>query len=124
MSMQDLLSDFVARVNNAVVAKRDTVEVLNSKLTVEVCKKLVKLNYFTKFAVNENYTISVEITPDKIHKLNRLSKPSRRMYGNYVKLPKVVGGKGWNILTTSKGVLTNFEAKTQQVGGELLFSIY
>ena len=124
MSMQDLLSDFVARVNNSVVAKRDTVEVLNSKLTVEVCKKLVKLGYFTKFSVNENYTISVEITPNKINKLNRISKPSRRVFGNYIKLPRIIGGRGWNILTTSKGILTNHEAKVQQVGGELLFSIY
>lgn len=123
MSMQDLTSDFVARINNAVVAGHDEVKVLKNKLVVNISKKLVKLGYFSTFEVRENY-ITVGINRSKISKLKRVSKPGKRVFVGYKDLPKVEGGIGWNILTTSKGVMTNFESKTQMIGGELLFQIY
>ncbi|MBC7405929.1 MAG: 30S ribosomal protein S8 [Candidatus Parcubacteria bacterium] len=122
MSMFDLMSDFVARVNNAVTAQKSTVKVLKNNLVTQVCKKLVKLNYFESFAEGEDYELEVVLTKN-ITKLTRISKPGKRVYTGFEKFPRVIGGKGWNIITSSKGVLTNFEAKEQKVGGELLFQI-
>ena len=126
MSMQDLLSDFVARINNAVMAGQSSTPVIKNKLVTNVCKKMVKLGYFDSFEEGEDYRLNVTLAGAKnqIHKIKRLSKPSRRIYTNYGDLPKIEGGKGWNILSTSKGIMTNFEAKNEQIGGELLFSIY
>jgi small subunit ribosomal protein S8 len=122
MAMFDLLSDFVARINNAIQAKNTSVEVLKNNVTVEVCKKLVKLGYLESFDEGANYKLAVKLT-DKVTRLKRVSTPGHRVYVTYKDLPKVVGGIGWNILSTSGGIMTNHEAKTNKMGGELLFQI-
>jgi small subunit ribosomal protein S8 len=121
MSMQDILSDFVARVNNSRIANKTTATVIKSKLTVEVCKKLTTLGYLKSFEVNE-YDISVTIS-NKLGKLKRISKPGQRIYGSYLKMPRVLDGFGTNIITTSSGVLTSKEAKEKKVGGEFLLQV-
>jgi small subunit ribosomal protein S8 len=122
MAMFDLMSDFVARVNNAVQAGKSEVVVLKNNLVVNVCKKLVKLGYFESFSEQENYELKV-VLKNEIRKITRVSKPGKRVYVSYTDFPRVIGGKGWNIISSSKGVLTNFEAKNEKVGGELLFQI-
>jgi small subunit ribosomal protein S8 len=122
MAMFDLLSDFVARINNAVQANKTEVVVLKNNVVSGVCKKLVTLGYFASFEDKDKFEILVKLNPT-IKKLTRVSKPGKRVYVGYENFPRVIGGKGWNILTSSKGVLTNFEAKEQKVGGELLFQI-
>jgi small subunit ribosomal protein S8 len=122
MAMFDLLSDFVARVNNAVQANKTEVVVLKNNLVSGVCKKLVTLGFFSGFAEEGKFELKVQLLPT-IKKLTRVSKPGRRVYVAYENFPRIIGGKGWNIVTTSKGVLTNFEAKNEKVGGELLFQI-
>lgn len=122
MSMNDLVSDFVARVNNAITAEQDSVSVLKNNIVVNTTKKLVKLGYFHSFEDGER-EITIELNPSKIKKLTRMSKPGRRLYVSYVKFPRVMSGIGWNIISTSKGIMTNFEAKNNKVGGELMFQI-
>jgi small subunit ribosomal protein S8 len=122
MAMFDLVSDFVARINNGVRAGKNEIAVIKSKLIISICKKLVKLGYFTDFKEVDNEVIVVPTS--KINKLIRVSKPGKRVYTTYKDFPKIVGGIGWNILTSSKGIVTNFEAKNEKVGGELLFQIY
>jgi small subunit ribosomal protein S8 len=123
MAMFDLMSDFVARINNSARAGKSSLTVLKSKLISNVCKKLVKLGYLNSFDEEERVLV-LHINLEKITKLKRVSKPGKRVYVSYADLPKIEGGIGWNILTSSKGILTNFEAKTLKVGGELLFQIY
>ncbi len=123
MSLQDLMSDFVARINNAVMADNSTVVVLKNNLVVKVSKKLVTLGYFEGFEVNDR-DVTITINSNKINKLKRISKPGQRQYFSYKMLPKIINGVGFNILSTSSGILTNVEAKKQATGGELLFSIY
>jgi len=123
MSLQDLMSDFVARVNNAVMVGNESVEVLKNKLVVEVCKKLVALGYFESFEEGER-TVTVKLKVDGISKIKRYSKPGHRQYFSYKEFPKIINGIGFNIFTTSKGIKTNIEAKKEQLGGELLFTIY
>lgn len=122
MSMQDLVSDFVARVNNAVMIDRPSVIVLKNKIVLNLCKKLVKLSYFTSFQEEER-TLIVEINLEKIKKITRISKPGQRIYVSYGDLPRIINGIGWNILSTSGGIKTNFEAKRDKLGGELVMQI-
>ncbi|MGL4759769.1 MAG: uS8 family ribosomal protein [Patescibacteria group bacterium] len=122
MSLNHYMSDFVARVNNAVTAGNPTVEVLKSNLIKNCVLKLTKLGYFSSFEESER-TLTVTLNK-KITKLKVVSKPGQRVYATYTNLPKVVGGIGYNIISTSKGVLSNVEAKSNKVGGELLFQIY
>jgi small subunit ribosomal protein S8 len=122
MSMQDLVSDFVARINNAVTAGHDTVVVLKNKVVLNIAKKLVRLGYFDSFKEDKN-TLEIVLNASSITKLKRVSKPGKRVFVSYKDLPKVDGGRGWNIISTSKGVMTNFEAKNNLSGGELLFQI-
>ena len=122
MSMQDLVSDFVARINNAVMIDRSSVIVLKNKIVLNLCKKLVKLGYFVNFQEEER-TLIVEINLEKIKKITRISKPGQRIYVSYGDLPRIINGIGWNILSTSGGIKTNFEAKRDKLGGELVMQI-
>jgi small subunit ribosomal protein S8 len=123
MSMNDLMSDYVARVNNAAVAGNDEVSVLKNKLSLAVTNKLTKLGYFDSYEDGE-YNIKITLKPEQFSKIKRISKPGQRQYVGYESIPKIIGGKGFSILTTSKGVLTQVEAKKEKVGGEVLFQIY
>ena len=122
MSMQDLVSDFVARVNNNIMISRSQVVVLKNKTVVNLCKKLTKLGYFIGFSDGER-TLTVDINLAKIKKISRISKPGQRIYVPYTDLPKVINGIGWNILSTPGGIKTNFEAKRDKMGGELMMQI-
>ncbi|MBC7472075.1 MAG: 30S ribosomal protein S8 [candidate division SR1 bacterium] len=123
MSMQDLMSDFVARINNSILAKNNNCEVLKNNLVINVTNKLTKLGYFESFEIRER-TVNVVINLNKIKKIKRMSKPGRRVYTSYSDIPKLFGGHGFYVLSTSKGVLTNIEANASKSGGELLFSIF
>jgi small subunit ribosomal protein S8 len=122
MSLNDLMSDFVARVNNALMAGNTEVVVLKNNLVLSVCKKLVTLGFFASFEELER-EIKVDLTSKRLNRLVRISKPGQRIYASSYKMPKVMGGKGFNILTTSSGILTHVESKNKKVGGELLFQI-
>jgi small subunit ribosomal protein S8 len=123
MSMQDLMSDFVARINNTILAKKDKCEVLKNNLTVNVINKLTKLGYFDSFEIKER-TVLVAVNLKKIQKIKRISKPGRRVYSSYQDIPKLFGGRGFYLLSTSKGILTNIESNNSKLGGEILFSIF
>jgi small subunit ribosomal protein S8 len=123
MSMQDLLSDFVARVNNSVLVKKNKVEVIKNKIVLNSAKKLTALKYFNSFEESENYLI-IDLNLEKLNKIIRISKPGHRKYISYNEMPRIIGGKGFNILSTSKGVLTHVECITNKIGGEILFQVY
>jgi len=120
--MQDLVSDFVARVNNNIMINRSQVVVLKNKTVINLCKKLTKLGYFVGFEEDER-TLTVNLNLEKIRKITRISKPGQRIYISYTDLPKVINGIGWNILSTPGGIKTNFEAKRDKMGGELMMQI-
>jgi len=121
--MNDLMSDFVARLNNAVIAEKDEVRVVKTNLAKAVATKLTKLGYLESFE-EDGYDLKISLNPQKIAKISRYSKPGQRQYVSYQNMPKITGGKGFNLLTTSKGVLTHVEAKQEKIGGEVLFQIY
>jgi small subunit ribosomal protein S8 len=123
MSMQDLTSDFVARVNNSIMVENTNISVLKNNMLINVSNKLTKLGFFTSYTV-EDRIIKLSVSLGQAHKLKRISKPGRRVYTTYKEMPKFTGGKGFYILSTPKGILTNIECVKEKVGGEMLFSIY
>lgn len=124
MSLNDLVSDYVARLNNGIVAKKKKILVLKSNLIVEISKKLTSLGYLEGFEESGKFELELTLNLDKLTSIKRVSKPGQRVYSSHERFPKVVGGVGYTIITTSKGILTQVEANKQSAGGEILFQIF
>ena len=132
--MTDPISDYLTRVRNAVDAKHRVVDVPASNLKKEITKILHSkgyiLNYKFEDGVNTqgNIKIALKYHPvskeSAIRSLTRVSKPGLRRYAQSDNLPRVINGLGIAILSTSKGVITDKEAKTLKVGGEVLCYVY
>ena len=133
--MTDPIADYLTRLRNAIKAQHRVVEIPSSKLKKEITKILFEhgyiLNYkFVKGESNPARTIKIALKYDPVDKvsaikcLTRVSRPGLRQYTGYKDMPRVLNGLGIAIVSTSKGVMTNKEAKAQQVGGEVLCYIY
>jgi small subunit ribosomal protein S8 len=128
--MTDSVSDYLTRVRNAIKANHRVVEVPASNLKKEITKILFEKGYILnyKFEVNENnqgiIKIALKYHPvtklPAIRTLDRISSPGLRKYAGVATMPKVLNGLGIAIISTSKGVMTDKEARTQNVGGEVL----
>ena len=123
----------LTRIRNALTAKHETVEVPASKIKVAIAEILVKEGYVKGFevvdgTVQNNIVITLKYAPVKGQKvvtgLKRVSTPGLRVYAGVDNLPKVLNGMGIAILSTSKGILTDKEAKAQHVGGEVLAYVW
>lgn len=132
MSMSDPLADFLTRIRNAVRANFDTVEIPQSKLKVSVAEVLKKEGYITDYQCAEQgvqgvIKIELKYGPHReqvISGIRRVSKPGLRQYKKSGVIPKVMSGLGVGILTTSKGVISDREARRLNVGGELLCEVW
>lgn len=131
--MTDPIADMLTRIRNALTAKHETVEVPASKIKVAIAEILVKEGYVKGFeivegAVQDNIVITLKYAHVKgqhvVTGLKRVSTPGLRVYAGVDNLPKVLNGMGIAILSTSKGILTDKEAKAQHVGGEVLAYIW
>lgn len=128
--MTDTLSDYLTRVRNAIKANHRVVEVPASNLKKEITKILFEKGYILnyKFEETENkqglIKIALKYHPltkiPAIRTLERISSPGLRKYSGVVKMPRVLNGLGIAIISTSKGVITDKEAKKLNVGGEVL----
>ena len=123
----------LTRIRNALTAKHETVEVPASKIKVAIAEILVKEGYVKGFevvdgTVQNNIVITLKYAPVKGQKvvtgLKRVSTPGLRVYAGVDNLPKVLNGMGIAILSTSKGILTDKEAKAQHIGGEVLAYVW
>ncbi len=123
----------LTRIRNALTAKHETVEVPASKIKVAIAEILVKEGYVKGFEVvdgnvQNNIVITLKYAPVKGQKvvtgLKRVSTPGLRVYAGVDNLPKVLNGMGIAILSTSKGILTDKEAKAQHIGGEVLAYVW
>jgi small subunit ribosomal protein S8 len=131
--MSDPIADMLTRVRNANTAKHDTVDVPASKMKVAIAEILLKEGYIKNFEIEEvdgfkTIHITLKYGKDKnvkiITGLKRISKPGLRVYASKENLPKVLGGLGTAIISTNKGVITDKEARTLNVGGEVLAFIW
>ena len=133
MTMSDPIADMLTRIRNANTAKHDTVDVPSSKMKLAIADILVKEGYIEKYEmVDEGSFQPIRITlkygKDKNEKviagLKKISKPGLRVYASVENLPRVLGGLGIAIISTNKGVMTDKEARANNVGGEVLAYIW
>jgi small subunit ribosomal protein S8 len=134
MTMTDPIADMLTRVRNANVAHHDVVRMPASKLKEALASILLREGYIAGFAVvsDENrpgrlLEVTMKYAPDRtrtISGLRRISKPGLRVYIGADKLPRVFGGLGVAVLSTSQGLMTDREARKRRVGGEVLCYVW
>ncbi len=131
--MTDPIADFLTRLRNAIKANHRVVEVPASNLKKEITKILFEKGYILNYKFVEEGpqgSIKIALKYDPINKVNaikkliRVSTPGLRKYVGHNDLPRVLNGLGIAILSTSKGVMTDKEAREQQIGGEVMCYIY
>lgn len=112
------------------MAKKETVEVIFSKLAETILKKLVNLKYIKGYKVEGDMkkkiivTLSYNEEVSVVTGIEIVSRPGQRVYVSYKELRPVLSGMGYSILSTPKGIMTNIEARKNKLGGELLFKIW
>ncbi len=132
MQITDAIGDMLTRIRNANSAKHDTVKVPASNMKKAIAQILVDEGYIKGFTVEEDgkqgvIEITLKYGPNKssvITGIRRISKPGLRIYTNCEDMPKVMKGLGIAILSTSKGVMTDKEARKLNVGGEVLAFVW
>ena len=132
MQITDTIADLLTRIRNANSAKHDTVQIPASNMKKAICQILLDEGYIKSFSVEEDgkqgvITVTLKYLEGKqpvIQGLRRVSKPGLRIYSSVEDLPKVMKGLGIAIISTSKGVMTDREARKQNVGGEVLAFIW
>ena len=133
MSMSDPIADMLTIIRNANTAKHDTVDIPASKMKLAIADILLKEGYVKAVDVVEEgnfktIKITLKYGANKNEKiltgLKRISKPGLRVYASKDELPKVLGGLGTAIISTNKGVLTDKEARKENVGGEVLAFVW
>ncbi len=125
----DPIADMLTRIRNAQRVGHNEVSLPKSKLKVEIAKILVKQGFIKSFSMLDERTLSLQLKYDRkgepiIQYLKKVSKPGLRVYSKATRLPRILGGAGTAIVSTSKGLLTDQEARTQGVGGEVLCYVY
>ncbi|MBC3514856.1 30S ribosomal protein S8 [Neobittarella massiliensis] len=132
MQITDAIADLLTRIRNASSAKHDTVDIPASNIKKAISQILVDEGYVKKFTViedNKQGTIHMTLkygegkTP-VITGLRRVSKPGLRIYASCEEMPKVIGGMGIAIVSTSKGIMTDKQARKENVGGEVLAFVW
>jgi small subunit ribosomal protein S8 len=135
MSMTDPVADFLTRVRNGITAAHSTVDIPSSKLKHEMARILTEQGYIEGFSVEaptperpaELIRVQLKYTEDRrsaISGLKRVSRPGQRTYVGHSDIPKVLGGMGTAIVSTSSGVMTGHEARQAGVGGEVVAHVW
>ena len=130
----DPIADYLTRLRNGILAKHRVVDIPASNLKKEITKILFDKGYILNYKFEDeegpqgNIKVALKYHPvsktPAIKKLTRISKPGLRKYAGVETMPRVLNGLGVAILSTSKGVMTDKEAKIQKVGGEILCHVY
>ena len=134
MTMTDPIADMLTRIRNANVAMHDEVSMPSSKLKVALAEVLQSEGYIQSFEAKDNsngpgstLTISMKYSPERqrvISGLKRVSKPGLRVYSKNDQIPRVLGGLGVAVLSTSNGLMTDRAARRAKVGGEVLCHVW
>jgi small subunit ribosomal protein S8 len=134
MTMTDPIADMLTRIRNANTAHFDTVKMPGSKLKESLAAILVDEGYISGFSIDENpakpgktLEIVMKYAPDRartISGIKRVSKPGLRIYARADKIPRVLGGMGVAVVSTSRGLMTDREARKRRMGGEVLCYVW
>lgn len=133
MAHTDTIADMLTRIRNAVTATHETVDIPASKLKVEIAKVLQHEGYINSYQLIEDDPIKKKVRihlkygprgEKLISGIKRISTPGLRVYKNAKSLPKVFGGLGISIVSTSQGLRTDRQARKENVGGEILCQVW
>lgn len=130
--MTDPIADMLTRIRNAIAANHTRVDIPGSKLKLEVARILKEEGYINNFVTRGEgikYSIRIFLRYDakgtsSITHLSRVSRPGRRVYVGATEIPRVLGGYGINIVSTSKGLMSGKKARRENFGGEILAEVY
>jgi small subunit ribosomal protein S8 len=135
MSMTDPVADFLTRLRNAAKAQHHDVSIPSSKLKRELARILKEQGYIDGYQIDppvlgrpaEHIVVTLKYTDDRkpvISGMQRVSRPGQRTYVDHAHIPRIQGGMGTAIISTSKGVMTGHEARQQGVGGEVVARVW
>jgi small subunit ribosomal protein S8 len=135
MSMTDPVADFLTRLRNAANAQHHNVAIPSSKLKRDLARILKEQGYIEAYQIDppvagrpsEQITVTLKYTDDRkpvISGIQRVSRPGQRTYVDHAHIPRIQGGMGTSIISTSKGVMTGHEARQQGVGGEVVARVW
>lgn len=131
MVSTDPVADMFSRIRNAIMVNKPVVSMPHSKLKETIAKELATLNFIDEVAIEDNdnkkqlvITINRDGTNPRITKIERVSRPGRRVYAKVDEIPRVKNGRGAVLVSTSRGIMNGFDAKKHQVGGELICKVY
>jgi len=135
MSMTDPIADFLTRIRNGIMAAHEEVEIPASRLKADMARILKEQGYIEDFRVeavpgresHQRLLIQLKYTEARVSVISgikRVSRPGQRTYVDSKHIPKVLGGMGTAILSTSKGVMTGHDARAEGVGGEVLAEVW
>lgn len=130
MSLQDPIADFLTRIRNAQSARHADVRMPHSNLKATICKVLEQEGYINGYAADGDgkRELTVQLRYHEgapvIEEIRRVSRPGLRIYLGAAELPKVRGGLGVAIVSTSQGVMTDREARRRRIGGEVLCTVF
>jgi len=132
MPVNDPLGDLVTRLRNGSTARKDKIVLPHSKIKLEVARVLKEEGFITDFVHHDKkpqgeISIVLKYGAERepaITGIRRVSKPGLRRYSRSTRLPKVLGGMGISILSTSRGIMSDTQARKQHVGGEIICTVY
>ena len=135
MSMTDPIADFLTRIRNGIMAAKEEVEIPSSRLKREMARILTEQGYIAGYdeappapgSAGEKILVRLKYTDNRtsvISGLRRVSRPGQRTYVDAKHIPKVLGGMGTTIMSTSQGVMTGHEARAAGVGGEVVAEVW
>lgn len=132
MTMTDPIADFLTRIRNAITATHERVDIPASSVKAEIARILVQEGYIEDYTVEDARVgkvirVRLKYTEDRdpvISGIERISKPGRRAYVKSTEMPKVLGGMGTAIISTSQGLMTGHEARRKHVGGEVVAHVW
>lgn len=123
----DPIADMLTRIRNAYSVGKDSVDINDSKLKLSILEVLKQNDYIEDFKKDQKMiTVALKYQNGKpaVSKIERVSKPGRRVYVKSTEIPVVLSGRGITIVSTSKGILAGVDAKKNNLGGEIIAKVY
>nr|YP_009450091.1 ribosomal protein S8 [Burmannia championii]ANK36288.1 ribosomal protein S8 [Burmannia championii] len=130
---RDIITNIITSIRNAEIDKKETVRIISTTITETIVKILLQEGFIEnvrKHQESNKYFLVSTLRHRKTRKgvgrtiLKRISRPGLRIYSNYQQIPKILGGMGIVILSTSRGIMTDREARLERIGGEILCYIW
>jgi small subunit ribosomal protein S8 len=125
--MNDTIADMLARIQNAIMRKKETVDVINTNMNAKILAVLKQEEMIEDFAEKDStieVTLKYEDNESVIQKLDKVSKLGQRIYTRHKDIKPVMNGRGISVISTSEGVMTGAMAKSRSLGGELICQVW